>query len=179
MTNSKVSAGKDISLTYFISCTLLESSVLQCTYFILVQYRRSCRHSDAACITYATMPGKYEKAVFLILRTMFRIVHILPYSMWDMCPQLGVRFLADSNSWNVNETPNINCEADAQKTEPAGFFWQCSCTHSVACAENFHGGGVGSRLYGGYLFLVCTVCDVTIWRHFHVSKPTFWRSLLT
>jgi len=32
---------------------------------------------------------------------------------------------------------------------------------------------------GGHLYLVCAVCDVTIWRHNHVSKPTFWRSLLT
>jgi len=27
--------------------------------------------------------------------------------------------------------------------------------------------------------LVCTVCDVTIGHHIHVSKPTFWRNLLT
>jgi len=27
--------------------------------------------------------------------------------------------------------------------------------------------------------MVCAVCDITIWRHIHVSKPTFWRSLLT
>jgi len=33
--------------------------------------------------------------------------------------------------------------------------------------------------YGGHLCLVCAVCDLTIWRHSHVSKPTFWRSLLT
>ena len=39
----------------------------------------------------------------------------------------------------------------------------------VAYAENFHG-GFGLRSYDGYLYLVCTVCDVTIWRHFHVSK---------
>jgi len=39
-------------------------------------------------------------------------------------------------------------------------------------------GGFGSRSYGGHLHLVCAVCDVTIGRHFHVSKPTFWRSLL-
>jgi len=32
--------------------------------------------------------------------------------------------------------------------------------------------------YGGYLYLVCAVCDVTIWRHIPVSKPTFWRSSL-
>jgi len=48
----------------------------------------------------------------------------------------------------------------------------------VAYAENFHG-GVRSGSYGGHLYLVCALCDVTIWRHFHVSKPTFWRSLLT
>jgi len=41
----------------------------------------------------------------------------------------------------------------------------------------FMGGG-GSGSYGGHLYLVCAVCDVTSWRHFHVSKPTFWRSLL-
>jgi len=39
-------------------------------------------------------------------------------------PQLGVKFLADSNSWFVNRTPI--CEADAQSSEPAGF-WQHSC----------------------------------------------------
>jgi len=36
-----------------------------------------------------------------------------------------------------------------------------------------------SVAYGGHLYLVCAVCDVTIWRHIHVYKPTFWRSLLT
>ena len=35
--------------------------------------------------------------------------------------------------------------------------------------------GVHSVAYGGYLYLLCAVCDVTIWRHIHVSKPTFWR----
>jgi len=38
--------------------------------------------------------------------------------------------------------------------------------------------GVHSVAYGGHLYLVCAVCDVTIWRHIHVSKPTFWQSLL-
>jgi len=32
-------------------------------------------------------------------------------------------------------------------------------------------------VYGGQLYLVCAVCDVTIWRH--ISKPSFWRKLLT
>ena len=49
---------------------------------------------------------------------------------------------------------------------------------AVACAENFHG-GFHSVAYGGHLYLVWAVCDVTISRHIHVSKPTFWRSLLT
>jgi len=48
----------------------------------------------------------------------------------------------------------------------------------VAYAHNFHR-GFHSVAYGGHLCLVCAVCDVTVWRHIHVSKPTFWRSLLT
>ena len=43
----------------------------------------------------------------------------------------------------------------------------------------FMGGHFHSVAYGGYLYLVCAVCDVTIWRHIYVSKPKFWRSLLT
>jgi len=39
-------------------------------------------------------------------------------------------------------------------------------------------GGFHSVAYGGHLFVVCGLCDVTIWRHIHVSRPTFWRSLL-
>jgi len=39
-------------------------------------------------------------------------------------------------------------------------------------------GVVGWGSHGGHLHLVRAVCDVTIWRHFHVSKTTFWRSLL-
>ena len=49
----------------------------------------------------------------------------------------------------------------------------------MAYAENFHAGGFHSVAYGGHLYLMCTVGDVTIWRHIHVSKPTFCRSLLT
>jgi len=33
--------------------------------------------------------------------------------------------------------------------------------------------------YGGHLYLVCAVCDVTIWRRIHVSKATLWRSWST
>jgi len=32
----------------------------------------------------------------------------------------------------------------------------------VAYPENFHGGEFSSGLYGGHLYLVCAVCDVTI-----------------
>jgi len=52
-------------------------------------------------------------------------------------------------------------------------------SHSMACAENFLLGEFHSVVYGGQLYLVCAVCDVINWRHIHVSKPTFWRSLLT
>jgi len=47
---------------------------------------------------------------------------------------------------------------------------------AVAYAGNFHGGY--SVANSGHLYLVCDVCDVTIWRHIYVSNPTFWRSLL-
>jgi len=33
--------------------------------------------------------------------------------------------------------------------------------------------------YGDHFYFVSTVHDVTIGHHIHVSKPTFWRSLLT
>jgi len=36
-----------------------------------------------------------------------------------------------------------------------------------------------SVAYSGHLYLVCAVCDVTIWRHSHISKPTFRRGLFT
>ena len=37
-------------------------------------------------------------------------------------PRLGVKFLADSNSWNVNGTPNLRTVRQIVKsTEPAGF----------------------------------------------------------
>jgi len=62
--------------------------MLQGTYFILVD----------------SMPCKYRRTGLLILRMVFAIEHILPYSMLHVYPQLGVRFLADSNSWNVSGT---------------------------------------------------------------------------
>jgi len=33
--------------------------------------------------------------------------------------------------------------------------------------------GVHSVAYGRHLYLMCTVCDVAVWRHIHVCKPTF------
>jgi len=35
-------------------------------------------------------------------------------------------------------------------------------------------GGVHSVAYSGHIYLVCAVCDVTIRRHIHASKPKFW-----
>jgi len=51
-------------------------------------------------------------------------------------------------------------------------------SYAVAYAENFHG-VFHSVTNGGHLYLVCAVCDVTIWHYGHVSKPSFWRTLLT
>ena len=45
--------------------------------------------------------------------------------------------------------------------------------------RKFSWGSFHSEVYGGHLYLVCPVYDVTIWRQIHVSKPTFWWSLLT
>jgi len=39
----------------------------------------------------------------------------------------------------------------------------------MANAENFHG-GFHSVAQSGHLYLECTICDVTITRHIHVSK---------
>jgi len=44
--------------------------------------------------------------------------------------------------------------------------------------QNIFIGGFHSVAYGVHMYLVCAVCDVTIWSHIHVSKPTYWRSLL-
>jgi len=38
--------------------------------------------------------------------------------------------------------------------------------------------GFHSVVYSGHLYLVSAICDVTIWHHVYVSKPTFWRSFL-
>jgi len=88
---------------WFIKCALWESSMLQGTYLVF---------SGNVC-------SRQYRKVLLCLDE-----NVLPYSMLHVCSQIGVRFLVDSNSWNVKPQ---NCEADAQSTEPAGF-WQCSCT---------------------------------------------------
>jgi len=54
-----------------------------------------------------------------------------------------------------------------------------SLWQSVVNTEKFHLGGYHSVGCGGNLYLVCAVCDFTIYRHIHVFKPMFWRSLLT
>ena len=52
-------------------------------------------------------------------------------------------------------------------------------TPAISSVQRKFSWGVHSVAYGGHLYLVCAVCDSTIWRDIHVSKPTFWRSLLT
>jgi len=58
-------------------------------------------------ISVASLLGKYRKSVFLLLRMVFGIEHIFPYSMLLIYPQPDVRFLSDHNSWSVNGTPNL------------------------------------------------------------------------
>jgi len=61
----------------------------------------------------------HKSSIFIRINTFCQTVYCTVYCI---CPQLGVRFLADSNSWNVNGTPpHQDCEANAQSTEPAGF----------------------------------------------------------
>ena len=48
--------------------------------------------------------------------------------------------------------------------------WLCVCISGVR--KNFRE-GVNSVTYGGHLYLVCALCDVTVWRHVHVFKSTF------
>jgi len=55
-------------------------------------------------------------------------------------------------------------------------FW--GMLQTLAYAEKISWGFSFSGTWWSFV-LVCAVCDVTIWRHIHVSKPTFWRSLLT
>jgi len=54
---------------------------------------------------------------------------------------------------------------------------QTTCRYS-GVRRKLSWGGFHSVAYGGHLFMVCGLCDVTIWHHFHVSKPMFWGSLL-
>jgi len=48
------------------------------------------------------------------------------------------------------------------------------CVSLSGVRRKFSWGGFHSVAYGGHLYLVCAICNVTIWRHIHVSK----RSLL-
>jgi len=59
-----------------------------------------------------------------------------------------------------------------------------SCTADKKTKKQWHTqkffmGSFHSVAYGGHLYLVWAICDVTIRRHVRVSKSTFWRSLLT
>jgi len=62
-------------------------------------------------------------------------------------------------------------------------FCGCPCTPSSYTIAQWRTQNIFMEVfplvaYGGHLYLMCAICDVTIWRHSHVSKPTFWRSLL-
>jgi len=80
-----------ISFMCFINCTLWESSMLVGTWLTLLQ----------------SMLGKYRTAAFSILSSVW--MNTLPHSLSQIACvyTVGVRFYVDSNSWNVNGTPNI------------------------------------------------------------------------
>jgi len=80
-------------------------------------------------------------------------------------------------SWTMRE----GCCGDVRRTCLYQRIWWRAARHDAWQwrTQKIFMGVVHSAAYGGHLFLVCAVCDVTIWQHIHVSKPTFWRSLLT
>jgi len=89
----KVWAKTGISFKCFINCTQWESSIPLGTYFILAE----------------SMPHKYRKSCVINVNYavwMNTVCHTA-CCMLHIRPQLGVRFLADSNSWNVNGTPSL------------------------------------------------------------------------
>jgi len=103
---------KSISFPSF-ECTPWESNMLQGTYFILVE----------------SMPDKYIKAVFLILWTVFGIGYVAYMSSTRCRVSCWQQQL--ECEWNAKCQ---NCEADAQRTEPAGFlqcFSRTECIFSV------------------------------------------------
>jgi len=57
-----------------------------------------------------SIPGKYRKAVFLILSTVFGWTNLAIINLLHVAyvsPAVGVGFFVDSNGWNVNGTPNL------------------------------------------------------------------------
>ena len=56
--------------------------------------------------------------------------------------------------------------------------FNCSSSLEQWRTQKIFMGRFHSVAYGGHLYLMCAVCDVIIWRHIHVSKPTFWRNLI-
>ena len=75
---------------------------------------------------------------------------------------------ADLRSWHARLEMSVRFSLHCQQAQ----------TYPVAYAENFHGGVWFKVIW--WLFVFGVHC---LWRHnltsFHVSKPTFWRSLLT
>ena len=94
------------------------------------------------------------------------IIHVLPrFSSVEGRGEINPR-----RTWNISRLTEISDSLLAPHQDKAKHGQRQWRTQKIFMR------GFGSRSYGGYLFLVCAVCDVTIWR---VSKPTFWRSLLT
>jgi len=127
----------------FIIWTPGKSSALRGTYFILVEsmpgkYRKSF-----------VFNFKYSSWMITVCHTVFCMLPIcaVEQMVWDIIwymphilyhiyvfregssfrsPQLGLRYLSDSNSWNVNE--NLKTVKQMLKITEQACFRQCSCT---------------------------------------------------
>jgi len=80
---------------------------------------------------------------------------------------LGKNFciLKNMHSRTLNVSTNRNCTLLVRYYHVTGgelIRFQQWCTQKIFM------GGFHSVAYGGHLYLVCAVCDVTIWRHSHV-----------
>jgi len=87
---------------------------------IYVQLNRQC------CETHGIV-------IIQIIWYMPHVPSVFRGSSFRSIPQLGVRFLADNKSWNVNGTPNFRTVKQMLKSTEPDSFWYYSCTAERTC----------------------------------------------
>ena len=85
--------------------------------------------------------------------------------------QIYLRWNQSAQRWIGKKVPNFTFNTKRMSNK--------STVDAVGHEKIFMEGVFLSVACGGHLHFMFSVCDVTIWRHIHVSKLTFWRSLLT